>query len=348
MLKKIMILFVITALTGVWMAWKYFYGSATAFTDKNYTLFIKTNSTYNDVYDNLKKNNVLKSPGAFNWLARKMEYTNKVKAGKYIIKNGTGAYHLLRMLRAGAQEPVNLTITKLRLPENLAGLAGRKLECDSATFMRFLMTADSLKNYGLDSNTLMTAVIPNTYTFFWNSTPSKIFSRLVNESKAFWTAERIQKARDRGLTPQKAYIMASIVEEETNANEEKDTIASVYLNRMKQNMNLGADPTVKFALRDFGLKRILNIHLQTASPYNTYRQPGLPPGPICTPSPVTIDAVLEAPETNYLFFVASSDFNGRHRFANNYPEHLKLAREYHEALDKLLRDKKAAKDGLDK
>lgn len=348
MFKKITILFIIVALIGGGMAWKYFYGSATAFSDKSYTLFIKTNSTYSEVYDDLKKNNVLKNPGAFNWLAGKMEYTSKIKAGKYLIKNGTGAYQLLQMLRSGAQEPVNLTITKLRLPENLSALAGRKLECDSASMMRFLTNADSLKKYGLDSNTLMTAVIPNTYSFFWNSTPSKIFSRLFSESKAFWTAGRIQKAKERGLTPQKAYTLASIVEEETNANEEKDTIASVYLNRMKQNMNLGADPTVKFALRDFGLKRILNIHLQTASPYNTYRQPGLPPGPICTPSPVTIDAVLDAPETNYLFFVASSDFNGRHRFAVNYTEHLKLAREYHEALDKLLRDKKAAKEGLDK
>jgi UPF0755 protein len=348
MFKKIMILLVVVLLIGGGMFWKYFYGSATAFSDKNYILFIKTNSTYNDVYDNLKTNNVLKSPGAFNWLAGKMAYTQKVKAGKYVIKNGTGIYDLIRMLRAGAQEPINLTITKLRLPENLAALAGRKLECDSAAMMGFLNNSDSLKNYGLDSNTLMTAIIPNTYTFFWNSTPSKIFSRLYTESKVFWTTERIKKAENRGLTPQKAYIMASIVEEETNATEEKDTIASVYINRMKQNMNLGADPTVKFALRDFGLKRILNTHLQTASPYNTYRQPGLPPGPICTPSPITIDAVLEAPETNYLFFVASKDFNGRHRFANNYAEHLKLAKEYHEALDKLLREKKAVKDGLDK
>lgn len=348
MMKKIILALLVVAVIGGFMAWRYFYGAATAFNDKNYTLYIKTNSTYNDVYNTLVKDNVLKNPSAFSWLAGKMGYNTKVKAGKYNIKNGVGLYTLIGMLRTGDQEPINFTITKLRLPQNLASLVGKKFECDSTAFIRFLQNADSLKNYGLDSNTVMTAIIPNTYTFFWNNNPSKIFSRLFNESNSFWNKERIQKAKDVGLTPKEAYTLASIVEEETNANQEKDTIASVYLNRIKMGMPLGADPTVKFALRDFGLKRILNNHLQAVSPYNTYRVQGLPPGPICTPSATTIDAVLAAPKTDYVFFVASSEFNGRHRFAVNYTEHLKLARQYHEALDKRLREKKAANDDLDK
>lgn len=343
-----MLALALLATTGGFLAWKYFYDAGTAFADKSYTLFIKTNSTYDDVYNALVKDNVLRNPSAFNWLAEKMGYKAKVKAGKYNIKNGTGIYKLIGMLRSGNQEPINLTITKLRLPQNLASLVGKKFECDSAAFIQFLQNADSLKNYGLDSNSFMTAIVPNTYTFFWNNTPSRIFSRLHSESKSFWNEDRIQKAKKLGLTPQTAYTLASIVEEETNANEEKDTIASVYLNRINLKMPLGADPTVKFALRDFGLKRILNDHLQVASPYNTYRVQGLPPGPICTPSAVTIDAVLSAPKTDYVFFVASSEFNGRHRFAVSYAEHLKLAKQYHEALDKYLRGKKAANDDLDK
>jgi UPF0755 protein len=156
----------------------------------------------------------------------------------------------------------------------------------------------------------------------------------------------MQKAEQMSFTPKQVYIIASIVEEETNKNDEKGKVASVYINRYHKGMPLGADPTVKFALKDFGLKRIYYKHLSVESPYNTYKHPGLPPGPICTPSPKTIDAVLNAPKTDYLFFVARSDFSGYHTFSQNFAEHKKNAQEYQKALNELILRKQKAKENL--
>jgi UPF0755 protein len=243
---------------------------------------------------------------------------------------------------------VNLVITKLRTKEDFASLAGRKFESDSLQVIEYLNNPDSLKKYNLDTNTVMTAVFPNTYTYFWNITPGKIFEKLIKQYHAYWIPERIELAKERGLTPQTAYILASIVEEETNKQDEKGNIASVYLNRIQKGMRLGADPTVKFALKDFGLRRIYNKHLFVESPYNTYRVAGLPPGPICTPSSKTIDAVLNSPKTDYLFFVAKSDFSGYHTFAGNYADHMKFAKEYQEALNQYMQKTKKADDNLGK
>ncbi|MBC7902946.1 MAG: endolytic transglycosylase MltG [Gemmatimonadaceae bacterium] len=194
----------------------------------------------------------------------------------------------------------------------------------------------------MDTNTFMTVVIPDTYTYYWNISPSKVFSKLFANYKEYWTEERVRKAKAQGLTPAQAYTLASIVEEETNATEEKGNIASVYLNRFNKGMNLGADPTVKYALRDFGLKRIYEKHLLVSSPYNTYRNRGLPPGPICTPSRSSIEAVLNAPTTEYFYFVAKRGSGGRHQFSKTYAEHLDYARQYHKGLDSVMQNKKAA------
>jgi len=214
--------------------------------------------------------------------------------------------------------------------------------------MAFLNNKDILKKYQLDSNTVMTTVFPNTYTYLWTTSTPGIFKKLIAENKKVWNDERKKKADSLGLTPTSAYILASIIEEETNNNNEKGLIASVYLNRMAKNMNLGADPTVKFALRNFTLKRIYEKHLTVESPYNTYRVKGLPPGPICTPSINTLDQVLNAPKTDYLFFVAKKDFTEGHVFTSNYQEHLKYAREYQQALNTQEQQKqKTAREEID-
>jgi UPF0755 protein len=225
----------------------------------------------------------------------------------------------------------------LRTREDLADLVGRKLECDSSTFIHFLNNSDSLKSYGLDSNTVMTMIIPNTYTYFWNTTPSRIFKKMAVAAQAFWTPERLQLASDHHLNRTTAYILASIVEEETTRKEDKPKIASVYLNRIASGMRLSADPTVKFALRRFDLKRVYEKYLLVESPYNTYLNPGLPPGPICTPSVESLDAVLNAPQTKYFYFVAKPDFSGYSNFAETFPEHMKNAKEYQKALDDQMR-----------
>ena len=182
----------------------------------------------------------------------------------------------------------------------------------------------------------MTLIIPDTYFLNWNTSTTKILSRLKDEQDKFWNKnDRIQKAEALNFSKQQVYTLASIVEEETNKNDEKGNVASVYINRLNLGMPLAADPTIKFALKNFGLKRIYYNYLKTTSPYNTYMYKGLPPGPICTPQTVTIDAVLNAPKTDYLFFVAKSDFSGYHQFTSNFAEHDKYAKIYQQALNEL-------------
>jgi UPF0755 protein len=345
MKKAIRIILLIVFLAAAWAGWKFF-GPATSFETKNYFLLIKTGSTYADVTNTLEKDNVISSLTFFDIMANRVDYPQKVKAGRYNIKKGMSLADIVRMLKNGQQDPVNLVITKLRTKEDLASLVGRKFECDSTAFIDYLNNNDSLKQFGLDSNTVMTSVFPDTYTYFWNTTASKIFSKLRSNYELFWNNKRISEAKQHGLTPQTAYTLASIVEEETNKKDDKGKIASVYLNRLEKGMRLGADPTVKFALRQFGLKRIYEKHLEVESPYNTYKNYGLPPGPICTPSAQTIDSVITSPKTNYVYFVAKPSLDGYSNFAETYQEHLKFAKEYQQALDKLMQSKQPAADNL--
>lgn len=325
-------LIVVAALVVAWI----FVGPATGFSSSKEALYIRSNAaTKEAVLDSLRTNKIIKNEAAFSFLANRLNYWGTIKPGKYEIHKGASLLGIVRMLRNGRQTPVNLVITKLRTKEDLAHLAGAKFEFDSTQMMDFLNNPDSLKKYNIDPERSMALVLPDTYTYFWNTTPSRVYKKLAEESEKFWTADRKQKAQAHGLDPVQAYTLASIIEEETNANAEKGNIASVYLNRINKGMPLQADPTVKFALKDFGLKRIYEKHLAVESPYNTYRNTGLPPGPICTPSRKTIDAVLNSPQTAYLYFVASPKFDGTHEFSVTYDEHLKKAKGYQQALNQL-------------
>lgn len=309
-----------------------FLSTSTSFEQPAKFLYIRTSdATYETVLKSIKDSSLLKNVSRFDFIARKMDLPAKIKPGRYEIKKEMSLLDIVRLLKNGSQSPLNLVITKFRTRESFAGLVARKFEADSISLLSFMNNNDSLKPYGLDTNTVMAGLFPNTYQLFWNASPSMIFKTLFAEKEKFWTKEKIQLAESKKLTPITAYILASIVEEETRANQEKDTIASVYLNRYYKGMRLQADPTVKFALRDFGLKRIYEKHTAVESPYNTYRVVGLPPGPICTPSLATIEAVLRSPTTNYLYFVANSDYSGTHLFSETYEQHLKYAREFHEA-----------------
>jgi UPF0755 protein len=332
LLTLLLLLFVIAALCGYLIL-----GPATSFTADNHDLYIHTGMNFSQVDSMLSNDEVLSHPAVFNWLANRVSYPENIKAGKYEIHKGMSLLNLLKMLRNGRQVPVNLVITKLRTREDLAGMIGRKYECDSAAFMRYMNNTDTLSTYGVDTNTVMTLVFPNTYTYFWNTTPSRIFKKLVLASDAFWTPERLGQAEAHQLNRTTAYILASIVEEETTRKADKPKIASVYLNRMASGMRLAADPTVKYALRRFDLKRVYEKYLLVESPYNTYRNAGLPPGPICTPSEESLEAVLEAPQTKYLYFVAKPDFSGYSNFAETFTEHMQNAREYQKALDEQMR-----------
>jgi UPF0755 protein len=320
-------------LGGGFAAYKVF-GPTVNVPEKKY-FYIKTGANYTDVKADLGFLKIIEGEYWFNQVAEKLNYDKLVKAGRYEIKKGMSVFELVRMLRSGNQSPVNLVITKLRTKEDLAAKIANNFECDSLNVISLLNNEDSLKKYKLDSNTVMTAVIPNTYSILWNTSPSKIFRKLYTEQEKFWNEEREKKAESLNMTPAQVYTMASIVEEETNKEEDKGKVASVYINRIETGQRLEADPTIKFALRNFGLKRIWDSHKKAAatSPYNTYFKTGLPPGPICTPSSKTIDAVLNAPQTNYLFFVAKPDWSGLSNFTHSYDEHIINAKKYQHFLD---------------
>lgn len=275
------------------------------------------------------------SGSSFDLVSRILKF-NTVKPGRYKLPDGMSLLKLVRKLRAGDQSFVKMVIVKERTPEIFAGKFGKgkkfDFECDSLQMIRFLMNNDSLKQFNVDTNTAMAIVMPYTYELSWSSNPEDIFNHFHTAYKRFWNDERKKKADSLGLSPLKVITLASIVEEETNKKSDKLNVASTYLNRIRTGMKLQADPTVKFAMKNFALKRVTGTHLKTDSPYNTYMYAGLPPGPICTPSLESIEAVLNAPPTDYLYFVASSRFDGTSVFTANYADHLKYAREYQKEL----------------
>ena len=334
-MKRIVFLILLLLLImAAYFGWIFLKGQPT-FASQEKFFYIHTDSADKaTILHNLGRDSIIKNLAAFEKAANRMGYWQQIKPGRYQITKGEALLTILRRLKNGQQTPVNLTIVKLRTSQDLARLMGRRFEFDSARAIQAFTDTNLLRKYGLDSTTIMTAVMPDTYRFFWNSTPAEVFDKLYQESEKFWNPDRVARAREHNLSPREAYTLASIIEEETNAKTDKPNIASVYLNRMRLGMPLQADPTIKFAMRNFGLKRIYHKYLDTESPYNTYRNKGLPPGPICTPSRETLEAVLDAPQTDYLYFVANKDFSNTHIFTSNYRDHMKYAREYQQALNR--------------
>lgn len=331
------ILISIIILIALFVAWK-FLGPAVSEPGGEF-FYIRTGSDMEAVKKELLVQKMISSTFWFDKTATLLHYKN-IKPGRYKISKKMSLVSFVRKLRSGDQTPIQFVITKLRLPENLAGKVGANFECDSLQMIRFIKNNDSLKAFGLDTNTVMSVVMPYTYPINWNTTPKKIFQHFYTAYKTFWNNERKARADSLGLTPIQVSTLASIIEEETNLKSDKPLIASVYLNRLETGMPLQADPTVKFALKDFQIKRVLHAHLEVKSSYNTYLNKGLPPGPICTPSISSIEAVLEAPKTNYLYFVASSNFDGSSVFSATLAEHQKNAKAYQRALTKLLSSNK--------
>jgi len=332
---------VIILLAGIGiLAWYTFFGSVTQFSSDYRYLYIYPDSTGREkLLKQLQRDSMLSKKGSFDWLARQKGFYEKVKPGKFKIPKGTNPVELLKILAAN-QEEVKLVINKLRLPKDLSALISRKTMYSQEKTDAFFLNNDSLSGYKLDTALLLTAVLPNTYNIYWTSSPSTILEKLVKESESWWKNDNREALLDSlKLSKNQAYTIASIVDEETRIPEEKPLIASVYLNRLKKGMPLQADPTVKFARRDFLANRILYSHLKTPSPYNTYINRGLPPGPICTAQPATIDSVLHAPKTDYLYFVAKADFSGYSVFNTNLSDHNKAAKVYQDSLTAWLKRK---------
>ena len=267
----------------------------------------------------------------FNMLSSVIGY--RVRPGRYAVSKGDNIFSVFRRLRNGQQEPVNLTLPSLRTMNDLAGFLGDHLLLDSADVANAFADSTFTATYGYTPQTLPALFIPNTYQVYWNVSLDDFMQRMVRENAAFWTKERDAKAQDAGFTHEEIMTLASIVDEETANNAEKPMVAGMYIKRLQTDMPLQADPTVKFAVGDFSLRRILHAHLKTDSPYNTYLYEGLPPGPIRIPSIAGIDAVLNYVHHDYVYMCAKEDFSGTHNFAATYGEHMRNARRYAKALD---------------
>lgn len=290
-------------------------------------------SNYDQFVDNLQKNGVIES--AQQMLAYANDYQRiGVKAGNYAIQSGMTYRQLFNMFLFGNQTPVRMTFNNVRTLDRLAGRLSRYTMADSLAFLETFKDKQFIDSLGFNYATLPAMFLPNTYELYWTETPRGIMLRMKNEYDKFWNKDRLAKAKSLGLTPLTATTIASIVIEETKVKDEMSTVAGVYINRIKVRMPLQADPTVKFALNDFGIKRILKRHLEYESPYNTYKNQGLPPGPITIVDGAVIDSVLNYKGHKYLYFCAKEDFSGAHSFATNLSDHNKNAARYHNTLNR--------------
>ena len=272
----------------------------------------------------------------FGLLTAATGYADHIHPGRYDIGEGQPLFKVFRNLYSGRQTPVRLTLPIVRTREELAKFLGEKLEMPTDSFYTFLSDSAVLRQYDIERPTALCIFLPNTYEVYWTITPRELLERMQRESRAFWTKERQAKLSRimPGFTQNEAITLASIVEQETQNNQERPDVAGLYINRLRKGIPLQADPTVKFALQDFTIKRVTFNHLKTDSPYNTYKNIGLPPGPICTPSLASLNAVLNFREHNYIYMCAKEDFSGTHNFAADYATHLQNARRYAEALDR--------------
>ena len=257
------------------------------------------------------------------------------KPGHYRFAAEISNRELIRRLLLGEQTPIKLSFTQaIRTCEQLASHMGKKLMLDSAEVIERLNNKEYMSHFGLTPETAVCLFIPNTYEVYWTMTADQLFARMHKEYQRFWNDERMAKAKKQGLTPVEVATIASIIASETNKSFEYPTIASIYINRLRKGIALQACPTVIFAVGDFSLRRVLKRHLAIDSPYNTYKYRGLPPGPIRLARPEVIDAVLNAPKTDYLYMCANPDFSGTHVFSSSYSKHSAVAREYQRELNK--------------
>lgn len=295
-------------------------------------VYMPSGSTTAAIKDSLKRN--LGSPmGTKVYLIwRLAQGSAKLAEGAYLIEQGETAVGIARRLKRGAQTPVKATFRATRSLDDAAKRITATLQCTPAQFLK--ACSEVLPDSGFSEQEWIGAMLPDSYQFYWSTSAENLVRRLLDYRNRFWNASRIEKAKMLGLTPMQVTTLASIVEEETAKRDEQPLVARLYLNRLKKGMKLQADPTVKFAVGDWSLRRILNKHLETESPYNTYLHAGLPPAPIRMPDAKTIDAVLNAPVHDYIYMCAREDFSGYHNFAKDYATHLANARKYQAELNR--------------
>jgi UPF0755 protein len=300
------------------------------------SLFIPRDTDFPTLVDSLTTGERIRFKKPFELYSKRIGLAENVKPGHYVLEKGMNIIEVARMLNLGQQTPVSVVVTPSRLPSQLARRVATQIEVDSAALHSVMRDSVVLTKYGyINELELFSMFIPNTYEMWWTVTPEEFVARMHSEYNRFWNADRLAKLEKSPLdTKIEVMTLASILYEETRKTDEMPRMAGAYLNRIRVGMPLQADPTVKYAMGDFKLRRILNKHLKTPSPYNTYLNRGLPPTPICMPSIAAIDAVLDAEKNNYLYFCAREDFSGYHNFAATYSEHLRNARRYTAELNK--------------
>lgn len=303
-------------------------------TDKKAYVYVDRDDTQDSIIVKVEQAGMPRGMKVFRWLMNNIGDAKTIHTGRYLINPGDGNYPVFRRISKGQQSPLNFAINDIRTAGQLAKKIGNQLMIDSAEVAVRLNDSVFCADLGFNKETIVCLFIPNTYELYWNISTADLFKRMKKEYTQFWDEERLNKAKSIGFTPSEVCTIASIVEEETNNEAEKPMVAGLYINRLHKGMKLQADPTVKFAVQDFTIKRVTGAYLRSDSPYNTYKFLGLPPGPIRIPSIKGVDAVLNYTHHNYIYMCAKEDFSGTHNFAATWEEHQVNAKKYQDELNK--------------
>ncbi len=336
--KKVIILLVLGALAfGGYWAYENILKSNVHLNGKKFTyLYIKTNASFDDVLNELYSENIIDDHASFEWLAKNMHLQDNINSGKYRIDAKMSNRSIVKMIINGKQEKVKLFFnSQIRTKEQFIEYVSEKLEIEKPELEDYCSNEDILTDeYGLNSENFMSLIVPQTYEVNWTTHINELFVLLEKSYADVWTKDKVSKAKTIGYTIPEVITMASIVQSESGIKSEQQKIAGVYINRLKQDMKLQADPTIVFANENFDIQRVLSSDKEIDSPYNTYRYKGLPPGPICLVNPSSIDAVLNFTKHNFTYFCAKPDFSGYSNFTNDYKFHQKNAKAYQDALNK--------------
>ena len=295
-------------------------------------IIIDDNTDFNELIKKLEDDTLINDILSFSFLSKIMEYQENIKIGAYKVKMNMTNYDMITMLRSGNQTPIKLTFSYARKMDDLAEKITSKLKMSKDDLLNYLN--DNIDDYnGFEKSDIISVFLPDTYEVYWNVSPKNLTNKMYSEYKKFWNIERIAKLENINLNEKEAIVLASIVASETRMLDEADRVAGLYINRLRKNMRLQADPTLIFAANDFTIRRVLNKHKKIKSPYNTYIHKGLPPGPIRLVPKQYIDAVLNYEEHNFIYMCAKEDFSGYHAFATNLSDHNRNARKFQIALN---------------
>ena len=334
-IKKILVAIAILGLVAVggfsYYIYQSIFGENTAFSSEEKVVLIPTSATYPAVIDSLRP--LIKDLNSFNIVAEKKQYPNNIKAGRFILKKGMNNNEIINTLRS-KNAPINVTFNNQERIEDLAGRVSTQIEADSLSLLEAMKSENFLAENDFSEATALGMYLPNRYEFFWNTSAEEFRSRMKKEYDRFWTAEKLKKAEEIGLTPAQVITIASIVQKETAKIDERPRVAGVYMNRYKNGWKLDADPTVIYAIKektqnfDTIIKRVLYKDLELDSPYNTYKYREIPPGPISMPDISSINSVLNYEDHDYFYFVANVENFGYHKFAKTLAQHNRNKQEY--------------------